>query len=143
MRNKMTKDEELTRHMAQIEQYKEQMTQLETQSSYLQAAIADYNKAKITLEQLEKTDKTTDVLVPIGGSTFINATATDATKVLFDIGSGIVTEKKIDEAIKKIDKRLEDLQKTQERLASMLQQLQSEAIEVSTKAQKLYEEQQG
>ena len=42
----MTKDEELTRYMTVIEQYKEQMSSLETQSSYIQAAVADYNKAQ-------------------------------------------------------------------------------------------------
>ena len=74
----MTKDEELAKYMAQIEQYKEQINTLEMQNSYLQAAIADYNKAKITLEQLDKTDKNTpeqvycneyniDIVFQVGG----------------------------------------------------------------------------
>ena len=138
----MTKDEELAKYLAQIEQYKEQISSLEMQFSYLQAAINDYNKAKVTLEHLDKIDKNTEILIPIGGSTFINAVSTDTSKVLFDIGSGIVTEKKTEDVIGRIDKRLEDLQKTQDRLSSMMQQLQAEAIDISTKAQKLYEEQQ-
>jgi len=142
MGNKMTKDEELAKYLAQIEQYKEQISSLEMQFSYLQAAINDYNKAKVTLEHLDKIDKNTEILIPIGGSTFINAVSTDTSKVLFDIGSGIVTEKKTEDVIGRIDKRLEDLQKTQDRLSSMMQQLQAEAIDISTKAQKLYEEQQ-
>jgi len=142
MGNKMTKDEELAKYLAQIEQYKEQISSLEMQFSYLQAAINDYNKAKVTLEHLDKIDKNTEILIPIGGSTFINAVSTDTSKVLFDIGSGIVTEKNTQDVIDRIDKRLEDLQKTQDRLSSMMQQLQAEAIDISTKAQKLYEEQQ-
>jgi prefoldin alpha subunit len=139
----MTKDEELAKYLAQIEQYKEQINSLEMQFSYLQAAINDYNKAKMTLEHLDKVEKNTEILIPIGGSTFINAISTDTSKVLFDIGSGIVTEKNTQDAMDRIDKRLEDLQKTQDRLSSMMQQLQAEAIDISTKAQKLYEEQQG
>ena len=138
----MTKDEELAKYLAQIEQYKEQISSLEMQFSYLQAAVNDYNKAKVTLEHLDKIDKNTEILIPIGGSTFINAVSTDTSKVLFDIGSGIVTEKNTQDVIDRIDKRLEDLQKTQDRLSSMMQQLQAEAIDISTKAQKLYEEQQ-
>ena len=138
----MTRDEELSRYMMMIEQYKEQMNQLEMQSSYVQAAVAEYNKARLTLEQLDKADKNSEILLPIGGSTFINATAKDSSKVLFDIGSGIVTEKNLDDAIKNIDKRIEDLQKTQDKLLTMMQQLQAEATEVSTKAQKLLAEQQ-
>jgi len=139
----MTKDEELAKYVAQIEQYKEQLNSLEIQSSYLQAAIADYRKAKMTLNHLGKEDKNTEILVPIGGSTFINATATDTSKVLFDIGNGIVTEKNFEDTIKKIDKRVEDLQKTQDNITSMMQQFQEEAIDISAKAQKLYSEEQG
>jgi len=136
----MTKDEELSRYMILIENYKEQLNSLDMQYSYLQAAIADYNKAKVTLEQLIKADDGTEVLLPIGGSTFINATAKSTSKVLFDIGGGIVTEKTSEDAIKKIDKRIESLQQTQEKLSSMAQQLQTEATEISEKAQRLLEE---
>jgi len=139
-RNGMSKEEELSKYMVLIENYKEQLNSLEMQYSYLQAAIADYTKAKMTLEQLSKTDDGTDVLLPIGGSTFINATAKNTSKVLFDIGGGVVAEKTSDDAIKKIDERIENLQKTQERLSSMAQQIQTEAAEVSDKAQKLLSE---
>ena len=138
----MTKDEELAKYSVLIEQYKEQMNSLEMQSQYLQAAIADYNKAKITLEQLSNTDTGTEILLPIGGSTYIDAATKNTSKVLFDIGGGIVTEKTSEEAIKKIDKRIEDLQKTQEKLIEMMQNLQNEATEVTAKAQKLLAEEQ-
>jgi len=138
----MTNDEELAKYMALIEQYKEQMSQLEMQSQYLQAAVADYTKAKITLEKLNSTDTGTEILLPIGGSTFINATATNTSKVLFDIGGGIVTEKNSEDAIKKIDNRIEELQKTQERLMEMIQNIQAEATETYAKAQKLLAEQE-
>jgi prefoldin alpha subunit len=136
----MTKDEELSRYMILIENYKEQLNSLDMQYSYLQAAIADYNKAKVTLEQLSKADDGTEVLLPIGGSTFVSATAKSTSKVLFDIGGGVVTEKTSEDAIKKIDKRIESLQQTQEKLSSMAQQLQTEATQVSEKAQRLLEE---
>jgi prefoldin alpha subunit len=136
----MTNDEELSKYMALIEQYKEQMNQLEMQSQYLQAAIADYNKAKITLEQLNNADAGTEMLLPIGGSTFINATANNTSKVLFDIGGGIVTEKNSEDDIKNIDKRTEELQKTQDRLMEMIQNIQAEATETYAKAQQLLAE---
>jgi len=137
----MTKDEELSKYMALIDYYKEQLNALEMQLSYVQAAIADYMKAKMTVEQLNNAEKDTEILLPIGGSTFIDAKAKDPSKVLFDIGSGIVTEKTAEDAITKIDKRIEDLQKTQEKLSSMMQQMQTEATEVSNKAQQLFSNQ--
>lgn len=90
----MNKDEELAKYLALIEQYKEQMNSLEMQSSYLQAAVLDYNKAKMTLENIRKTEKNQEILFPIGGSTFINASLKNPSIVLLDIGAGIVIEKK-------------------------------------------------
>jgi len=140
----MTKEEELSRYMAQIEYYKEQMNSLDQQFQFIQAAIADYSKAKITLEELEKTGSNSEILLPIGGSTYIDAKVNNTSTVLFDIGAGLVTEKKVNESIKKIDVRINDLQKNLEKLQTMMQQMQSDATEISVKAQKLYSEiQQG
>lgn len=133
----MTKEEELSQCMYQIEQYKEQLNQLDMQSQYLQSAIMDYNKAKIALEQLEKTDKEVDMLVPIGGGTFLDSKVNNSSKVLVDIGMGYVAEKKNDDAIKKINERIKELEKTQDRLNEMIEQVQSEAAAVSAKAQEL------
>ncbi len=139
----MNKDEELNRYMVQIEQYKEQMSQLEMQFQYLHAALADYNKAKMTLENLSNTDTGSEVLLPIGGGAFISATAKNTSKVLMDIGGDLVTEKTPEDVIKKIDERLENLEKTQVKMNEMMQNLQNEAAEISANAQKLISEQQG
>lgn len=136
----MTNEEELSRYMALIENYKEQMRSLEVQASYLQAAMADYTKAKLTLEKLSKTVDGTDILLPIGGSTLIAAKAKNPSKVLFDIGGGVIAEKSSEDAIKKIDKRMKNLQQTQEKISSMIQNIQAEATEVSNKAQKILSE---
>jgi prefoldin alpha subunit len=136
----MTKDEELQKYMVMIENYKEQISQLEIQQQYLQAAIAEYTKAKITLDNLSKADDKTDILLPIGGSTYIDATTKNTSKVLFDVGAGIVTEKSYEDAIKKIDERMQSLEQTQEKFSTMMEQIQNEATEISNKAQKLMAE---
>ena len=136
----MTKEEELQSYLFAIEQYKEQIASLEMQFSYVQNAILDYSRAKITLENLNNADKEVDVLFPIGGGTYVDAQAKKTSTVLFDIGAGVIIEKPSEDAIKNIQGRIEDLQKTQERIASMIQQIQSEASELSEKAQRLLNE---
>jgi prefoldin alpha subunit len=136
----MTKEEELSKYMAMMENYNEQLNTLDVQSSYLQAAIADYTKAKLTLENLKKSDERVELLLPIGGSTFISAISKDTKKVLFDVGSGIITEKSSEEAIKKIEDRMDNLQETQNKISSMIKKLQLEASEISNKAQKIMSE---
>jgi prefoldin alpha subunit len=138
----MNKEEELQKHMAIIEYYKEQLRSLELQFSYLQNAIADHTKAKITLEKLSKTKKDAEVLLPIGGGAFIDATAKNPTKVLFEVGNGIVIEKTANEAAEKIGKRIKDLQQTEEKISSMAQQLQNGAADASEKVEKILSEQE-
>jgi prefoldin alpha subunit len=133
----MTKEEELSQYMYQIEQYKEQLNQLDIQSQYLQSAMLDYSKAKITLEKLDKLDKEVDMLVPIGGGTFLDSKVNNSSKVLIDIGMGYVIEKINQDAIKKIDKRIKELEKTQDRLNETIEQVQNEVATVSAKAQEL------
>ncbi len=137
----MAKDEELQRYMIQIEQYKEQLSNLEMQMNYIQSAVAEYNRAKITVENLEKIEKETDMIIPIGGGVFLNAKPTNPSKVLVDIGSSYVTEKKYEDASQKIDERIKTLEKTQEKIKSMKEQMEAEANEISQKAQKLANEQ--
>ena len=136
----MTQDEELTKYLALIEQYKEQMNTLEMQSQYVQTAIMDYNKAKITLENLKSTEKDKEILLPIGGSTFLNATLKDPSNVLLDIGAGVVAEKKTEDAIGSINKKIEELYQTQEQISAAIQNIQNTSAEVSAKAQKLLAE---
>ena len=136
----MTKENEIATNLSMIEYYKEQMAYIDMQIQYLQAAVADYHKAKITVEQLDKTKGVDDILVPVGLGVFINASTKDTSKILVDIGAGIVAEKTVDDAIEKIDGRIEALQENQKKLLSMAQQLQTEAAELSNKTQKLVDE---
>ena len=120
-----------------IEEYKEQLASLETQFQYIQAAIADHTKAKLTVDQLGKNNDNASLLFPIGGGTYIDATANQTSKILFDVGAGIVIEKTTDDAINKLNNQIESLQQTQQKISSMVQKLQTEADEISKKAQEL------
>ena len=135
-------EEEITRNLALIEYYKEQLNAIDYQTQFMQAALADYYKAKITIEQLHKADENSEILIPVGGGTFINGSIKEVSNVLVDIGAGLVAEKTIDDALKKIDERIKNLQGKQEKLLSTAQKLQVESDELSQKTQKLVEETQ-
>ena len=136
----MTKEEEMQKYMMLIEQYKEQLSSLDVQFSYLQNAIMDQTRAKTTLENLDKTAEGVDVMIPIGGGAFIDATAKKTSKALFDIGDGVVIEKTSKDIVKKMDERIKNLQQTEEKISSMAQQLQTEVNEITEKAQNLMSE---
>jgi len=136
----MTKEEEITKNMSLIEYYKEQLNQLDMQIQYLQAAMLEYHKAKMTVEQLHNKEQTKDILIPIGGGTYLNGSVTNSSKVLVNIGAGIVTEKTIDDAINKIDTHIKQVQENQDKILQMAQEIQTEIAQLSEKTQTLMEE---
>lgn len=136
----MTKEEEASKYMMIVEQCKEQLNQLEMQSQYIQATIMDYNKARLTIEQLNKLEKEIEMIYPIGGGTYLNSTTKKQEKILVDIGAGIITEKTYDEAIKKIDEKIQNIEKSLAKLNEMMQNIQKQGEEAAEKAQELINE---
>ena len=131
----MAQDEEITKNLTLLEYYKEQLANLDMQQQYLQAALLDYQKAKITIENLGKEQGENDLLIPVGSGVFISAVSTNTDKVLIDIGADLVVEKPVNEAIKNIDTRMEMVQENQKKLLTMAQQLQTEAEALSQRTQ--------
>lgn len=136
-------EEELNRLMVLAEQYKAQLDQLDTQMSYIQQAINEYNKSKITIDNISEKEKNSDVILPIGGGSYIDAKAKNPKKILFDVGAGYIIEKDADDAIKKIDSRIKELEKNMQKIGEIREKTENEATEVYQKAQKLYQEQNG
>jgi prefoldin alpha subunit len=136
----MTKDQEISRNLTLIEYYKEQLTTLDAQLQYLQAAVADFYKAKITVEQLTKTTENHEILIPIGGGSYLSGLLKDNAKVLVDIGAGLVTERSNEDAVKKIQQRITALQENQQKLVTLAQKIEQEATELSEKTQKMMDD---
>ena len=136
----MNQEEEFQRYAALIDYYKSQLESIENQYNYLQAAIMDYQKAKITVEKLAETKSGNEILIPIGGGVFTYAAAKKTSKVLTDIGSGIVIEKTPKDALLVMDKRIKGLQENLDSLNTMSQQIQDQMQEISKKAQQIYEQ---
>lgn len=138
----MNEEEEFQRYASMIEYYKNQLSAIEQQFSFLQATINDYAQAKITIEKMKGSSKGSEILIPIGGGTFTFAETKDTSKILTDIGSGIVVEKTPEEAITVVDKRIESLQKNQESLTQLSQQINGQMEDISKKAQQLLQNKQ-
>jgi prefoldin alpha subunit len=135
--NTTNPEEEFQRYAVMIENYREQLQLLESQSSLVQATLLDYTKAKMTLEHLDKTKTNADVLLPLGGGAYIDAKTNQTNHVYMDVGAGIVIEKTTGAAVEKLDQRIQALQKNLEQIGTMMQQVQNEADAISAKMEQL------
>jgi prefoldin alpha subunit len=138
----MTKEEDITKNLTLIEYYKQQLESIELQLQYLQSTLMDYQRAKITVEQLSGVDDNSDMLIPVGGGTFVNATLKNASNVLIGVGAGLVIEKTADEAVTKLDERIKRIQENLDKMAALGQKIQCDAEELSHKTQQMMEETQ-
>jgi len=114
----MAKDEEITRNLTLIEYYKQQLESIDMQLQYLQSTLADYQRAKLTVEQLHAADENSEVLIPVGAGTFINGSLKNASNVLIGVGAGLVVEKTVDEAVLKLEERMKRIEENLEKMAS-------------------------
>lgn len=74
--------------------------------------ITDLTYAAMTLDGLEKEKENSELLVPIGGSSYIRTKLANPDKVIVGMGAGVSVEKTFLEAKEIVKKRLEDLEKT-------------------------------
>jgi prefoldin alpha subunit len=120
-------EEELRRLSVEIRFLEETAQALQSRMSMVNAVIKDLTYANMTLEGLEENKVGSELLVPIGGSSYIKAKLHDADKVIVGMGAGVSIEKTSQEAKGIVKKRLEDLEKTgvslQQRFAQVSQKI--------------------
>ena len=136
----MTQEEDVAKNLTLIEYYKQQLESIEMQLQYMQATVAEYQRAKITVEQLHAVDDNADILIPVGGGAFINGSVKNTSHVLLGVGAGFVMEKTVDETVAKLDEQIRKVQESYEKVVSLAQKIQSDAEELSAKTQKMMEE---
>ena len=75
-----------------LEMYQRQLDALSRQIEFLQGVLDETNRARSTLEGLGE-NQSTEMLMPVGASTFVRGRVEDAEHVLLGIGAGYATER--------------------------------------------------
>ncbi|MGA2385382.1 MAG: prefoldin subunit alpha [Candidatus Bathyarchaeia archaeon] len=107
------KSEEELRKLSVEMRYLEQTADtLQQRISMVNAAITDLTYANMTLDGIEKEKENAELLVPIGGNSYVKAKIADTNKVIVGMGAGVSVEKTLPEARVTLKERLDDLEKT-------------------------------
>ena len=116
-------EEELRRLSVELRILEQTAETLNSRINTVNSMIADLTYASMTLEGLEKQKENAELLVPIGGGSYIKAKLETPDKVTVGIGAGVSVEKTLQEAKDIINKRLEDLGKTRVSLQQQFSQI--------------------
>jgi prefoldin alpha subunit len=105
-------EEELRRLSVEMRYLEQTAETLQQRISMVNAAITDLTYASMTLEGIETEKENAELLVPIGGNSYVKAKISDTNKIIIGLGAGLSIEKNLPEAKATLKERLEDLTKT-------------------------------
>ncbi|QLH74893.1 MAG: prefoldin subunit alpha [Methanomassiliicoccales archaeon] len=132
-------EQELRQALGALEVYKAQLEGIVEQQQLVQVSLEEYGRAKATLTEFKNAKEGDEVLVPIGGSSFVRAKVSDSQKVLIGVGSGITVEKDIDEAMKLIDSRMQEMLDAMKKLNESRQVIEMKSSQLSQMLQAEYQ----
>lgn len=96
---------------------------IQSRLNMINAVITDLTYSSMTLEDLGKEKEDAELLVPIGGSSYVKARLGNTDKLIVGIGAGVSVEKALPEAKEVVKKRLEDLDKARMSLQQQFSQV--------------------
>ena len=105
-------EEELNKLSVEMRLLEQTAETLQQRIGMINAAIRDLTYADMTLESIEKEEKNEDLLVPIGGSSYVKAKLANKEKIVVGMGAGVSVEKPLPEAKQIFKERLDELEKT-------------------------------
>jgi prefoldin alpha subunit len=117
------REEELRRISVELRLLEQTAEAIQSRVDVVNAVITDLTYANMSLEGLEKEKQNSELLVPIGGSSFVKARLESPDKLIVGMGAGVSVEKTLQEAKEIIKKRLENTQKTRTSLQQQLTQV--------------------
>ncbi len=116
-------EEELRKLSVEMRILEQTAETLQSRINMVNAAITDLTYASKTLEGLEKEKEKSELLIPIGGSSYIRAKLENPDKVIVGMGAGVSVEKTMQEAKEILKKRMDDLEKARASLQQQFSQV--------------------
>jgi len=116
-------EEELRKLSVEIRVLEANAETVQSRINMVNAVITDLSYASMTLEGLEKEKENSELMVPIGGNSYIKARLDNPDKIIVGMGAGVSVEKTLLEAKEIIKKRLEHLENTRLTLQQQLAQI--------------------
>jgi prefoldin alpha subunit len=102
-------EEEIKQALAALELCRGQAQSLAEQQNLVQFSLEEYTRARETLAKWKDAPQDAEILVPVGGNSFVFAKAGSNSKALVGVGTGLTVEKPIQEALDTFEARIKEL----------------------------------
>lgn len=129
--------EQVRDDLMRLDMYRNQLSQMVQQHQMITASRTDHLRARETLDGLDSTDSEMELLLPVGGDTFIRGSPRDRGKVLLGIGSGVVVEMERAKASEVLAERLTRLEQAAQDLETQMRALEERITVLSNRLEAL------
>ena len=137
------KENQLRQIITEMRMMEGSVNTLQQRHQIVVSSVSELRVAKQSLEDLKNINTGSNLLVPIGGAAFINASLGDVEKVVVGIGADVSLEMNYDDAVKDINERLEEMEKALASIEQQLNQIMAQLEAHQDMAERLSAELQG
>jgi prefoldin alpha subunit len=114
----------------QLDVYRRQIELAGRNVEFLEGMLSDAEQARDALEQWKDAEKDAEVLVPLGGNTYVLAKVADASRAIVGLGAGYSAERPTIEAVKILEKRTEEIRDQVSKVTQAVYELQQQAAQL-------------
>jgi len=111
--------------------------EMQTRIGMVDAALREFNSASTTIHGLGEMEKGSEILVPVGGGSYLKATIADKEQVFISVGAGITTEKATKDAVEFLENQTAELNKSRSSLQKQFAQVLERMETVRSELQKI------
>ncbi len=99
-------EERAQEEMARLDAYRSQLNAMLQQHQMLQSSRRDHERAQQSLDGIERTGADREILIPLGGETYVRGTVQRSTPILIGIGSGVTVELPREQVVETLAQRI-------------------------------------
>lgn len=131
-------EKELSESVKTLEMYRVQLEGLEQQLEMIRQSAETHVRAKETMENYKNLKEGADTLIPIGADSFLFACVKRPDRAMLSIGSDVLIEADMGDAIAKLNERINELEGAMNELSKKTGELTNKAAELTARVQEAY-----
>ncbi|MGD0719157.1 MAG: prefoldin subunit alpha [Thermoplasmata archaeon] len=124
-------EEQVQEELMRLEAYRNQLSALLQQHQMLGASRIEHDRARETLETLDRLSADSEIVIPLGGDAYIRGSAARGSQVLLGIGSGVVVEMDRPKVVEILAQRLTRIDSAAQEMEGQVRTLE-ERVEMIT-----------
>jgi len=132
-------EQEIKQALSTLELYRAQAESLAEQQQLIQMSLEEYTRARETLSKWKGAEPGSEILVPVGGNSFVFAKVAINDKALVGVGSGVTIERPLDEALVTIEGRIKEMVEASKKIAENMAMLESRSSNLTQMVQAEYD----